>query len=682
MENLQAPTAEKIEHLLINHGDTLADSYFWLREKGNPAVIKHLEAENAYTEAMMAHTTELQGKLFDELKSRIKEEDESVPTRIGANYYYSKTVAGKQYREFYRKLGSLDAQPQLLLDCNLLAEGKQYFSLGCYELSPSQRYLAYSTDTNGSEEYTLYVKDLETGELLADQLVKVASSVAWSTDNKTFFYTVNNDAWRPYKLLRHTLGAKQADDKQVYEETDERFNIGAYLTKDEKYIMLNIGSQVTTEFRMIPADQPNATFKVFAPRKQNVEYEVHPHGNKFYIVTNADGATNFKLMETPANATDWASWKEVLPYNPNVKLEGIDEFKDYLALSLRDNGLRQVMIYKLGNKEADYITFPDPTYSLSWRSNPNFDDTKFSYSYTSMVRPSTVYEYDMATKAQTVLKVQELPVPYNPDDYTSERIFATAPDGVQVPVSIVYRKDFKKNGNAPLLLYGYGSYGSSTDAGFSSGRISLLDRGFAFAIAHIRGGADMGEQWYLDGKLMKKKNTFTDFIACADMLVQKKYTSPQYLGIMGGSAGGLLVGAVTNMRPDLFAAVIAHVPFVDVMNTICDATLPLTVGEYEEWGNPTDSKEAYEYMKSYSPYDNVTPQAHPAVLVTAGLNDPRVSYWEPAKWVLRLRENTTSGNPILLKTNMGAGHGGASGRYDYLKDVALDYAFLIDRLTK
>ncbi len=680
MKELKAPEAAKTEHLLVNHGDTLVDSYYWLREKENPEVIKHLEAENAYCDAVMAHTDKLQEELFNEMKSRIKEEDESVPVRIGKNYYYSKTVPGKQYREYYRKVGGLDGKPDLILDCNQLAEGKKYFSLGAYELSPNQGLLCYSTDTDGSEKYILQVKNLETGELLNDQLVN-AISVAWATDNKTIFYTIRDDAWRPYKVMKHVLGTAQAEDKEIYHETDERFSVGIELSKNEKYLMIGCNSQTTTEYRLLDASQPDGQFKVFAPRKQNVEYHVSPHIGKFYILTNADNAVNFKVMETPESATGWASWKEVIPYNPTIKVEYIDEFKDYLCLMLRENGLRKLMVYPLQNKQGEYITFPDPTYTLGSRSNPNFDDTKMQYVYSSMVRPGTTYEFDMATKAQAILKQDELAVPYNPDDYTSERIFASASDGTQVPMSIVYKKGFVKDGHQPVLLYGYGSYGATMDAGFSSSRISLLDRGFAYAIAHIRGGSDMGEQWYLDGKLMKKKNTFTDFITCAETLVADKYTSPEHLGIMGGSAGGLLMGAVVNMRPDLFKAVVAQVPFVDVMNTMCDPTLPLTVGEYEEWGNPTVDKEAYEYMKSYSPYDNVKPAAYPNILATAGLNDPRVSYWEPAKWVLKLRENNTGNNVIVLKTNMGAGHGGASGRYDYLKDVALNYAFLIDKLT-
>ena len=675
-----APQAKKVEHLLVTHGDTLIDSYHWLREKENPEVVAHIEAENAYTDSIMMHTKQLQEELFTEMKSRIKEEDETVPVKMGENYYYSKTVAGKQYREYYRRIGSPDAAPQLLLDCNALAEGKGYFNLGAYQVSPSQRYLAYATDTNGSERYNMVVKDLETGELLSDELSDIGG-VAWAADNKTLFYSVHNDAWRSHKIFRHTLGEKQSNDVEVYYEPDERFNVYAYLSKDEKYIVIGIGSQVTSECRLIPADNPTAQPKVFAPRKQGVEYDIAPHGDKFYVRTNADGAVNFKIMETPAASTGWSSWKEVMAHNPNVKIEYFDEHKDYLSLMVREDGLRKIKVYKLADGSSEYITMPDPSYTLGLRGNPNFDDTKMQYVYSSMTRPSTTYEYDMATKEQTIVKQAELGVPYNADDYQSERIFATASDGTKIPISIVYKKGLTKNGHNPTLLYGYGSYGMSMDASFSSSRISLLDRGFVYAIAHIRGGSDMGEQWYLDGKLMKKMNTFTDFIACAEKLIEDKYTVPGHLGIMGGSAGGLLMGAVTNLRPDLFNAVIADVPFVDVMNTISDPTLPLTVGEYEEWGNPTEDKEAYEYMKSYSPYDNVIPREYPNILATAGFNDPRVSYWEPAKWVLKLRENNTGSSVVILKTDMGAGHGGASGRYDYLKDVALKYAFLIDILA-
>ena len=680
MTNAEAPKAAKIEHLLINHGDTLVDYYYWLRDRENPDVVNHIKAENEYCEAIMSHTAKLQEELFDEMKARIKEEDETVPVRIKSNYYYSKTVAGKQYREYYRKLGGLDAEPQLILDCNQLAEGKNFFSLGAYEISPDQRYLAYSSDTNGSERYNLVVKDLETGELLSDELTDVAS-VTWAADNKTLFYTIRNEAWRSYKILRHTIGDKQSNDKEVYNEQDERFNVYTYLSKDECYIIIGIASQITNEYLIIPADNPTVQPKVFAARRQGVEYNIAPHGDKFYIYTNLDGAVNFKIMEAPANATNWNNWKEVIAHNPEVKIEYFDEFKDYLNIMVRENGLRKIKVYKLADKSSEYISMPDPSYTLGIQSNPNFDDTKMRYVYNSMTRPSTTYEYDMATKEQTILKQAELGVPYNPNDYHSERIFATASDGTQIPISIVYKKGMVKNGHNPTLLYGYGSYGASMDASFSSNRLSLLDRGFIYAIAHIRGGSDMGEQWYLDGKLMKKKNTFTDFIACAEKLIEDKYTVPEHLGIMGGSAGGLLMGAVTNMRPDLFKAVIADVPFVDVMNTISDPTLPLTIGEYEEWGNPTEDKAAYDYMKSYSPYDNVTSRKYPNILAIAGFNDPRVSYWEPAKWVQKIRENNLGNSIVILNTNMGAGHGGASGRYDYLKEIALDYAFLIDLLA-
>ncbi len=680
MTNADAPKAAKVEHLLINHGDTLVDSYYWLKERENPDVVSHIKAENEYCDAVMAHTAKLQEELFTEMKARIKEEDESVPTRMKGNYYYSKTVAGKQYVEFYRKIGSLDAEPQLLLDCNQLAEGKDYFSIGAYQISPNQRYIAYSTDTSGSERYNLVIKDLETGELLSDELTDV-SSVTWAADNKTIFYTIRDEAWRPYKVFYHNVGTKQSDDKEVYHEKDGRFNVYTYLSKDERYVIIGIGSQITSEYRLIPADNPTAQPKVFAARKQGVEYDIASHGDKFYIRTNLDGAVNFKIMETPANATDWKNWKDVIAYNPDMKIEYFDEFKDYLSVMVREGGLRKIMIYKLADKSTEYISMPDPAYTLGMRSNPNFDDTKMQYVYNSMTRPSTTYEYDMATKQQTILKQAELGVPYNPDDYQSERIFATASDGTQIPISIVYKKGMEKNGHNPTLLYGYGSYGASMDASFSSTRLSLLDRGFVYALAHIRGGSDMGEQWYLDGKLMKKKNTFTDFIACAEKLIADKYTVSEHLGIMGASAGGLLIGAVINMRPDLFKAAIADVPFVDVMNTISDPSLPLTIGEYEEWGNPTEDKEAYEYMKSYSPYDNVTQREYPNILAIAGFNDPRVSYWEPAKWVQKIRENNLGDNVVILYTNMGAGHGGASGRYDYLKEVALDYAFLIDLLA-
>jgi oligopeptidase B len=675
---MTAPVAKKVAKKISLHQQEWNDDYFWLRDKKNPEVVQHLEAENAFTQASLKHTEDFQKKLYEEMKGRIKEEDVSAPTREDDYYYYSRTEKDKQYRVHCRRKGSMEAAEEILLDENALADGKKYFRLGNFEVSPNHQLLAYSTDTEGDETYTLYVKDLSSGKLLKDEISNTYYSLAWANDNRTLFYTTLDDAYRPYRLHRHQLGDDVKNDPVVHEEKDEMYTLEVGQSKTKDYIILNIGSSITSEVRLLKADQPKGDFVVFQPRKHGIEYDVEHHKDRFYIRTN-ENAKNFKLMEAPVNAWDKKNWKEVIAHNPEVKLESVDAFDKYLAVFERTQGLRKIRIMSLTNGQAQYVSFPEASYMIYEGYNPDYNSQILRYSYTSLVRPNTVYDYHMSTGKSVVVKETEVMGGYDASKYQSERIFAKANDGTLVPISIVYRKGLQKDGNNPCYLYAYGSYGVTMDATFSSNRISLLDRGFVFAIAHIRGGGDMGEEWRDNGKLLKKKNTFTDFINCAEHLIAQKYTNKDKLVISGGSAGGLLMGAVTNMRPDLFRAVIAKVPFVDVVNTMMDASLPLTVGEYDEWGNPND-KEYFDYIRSYSPYDNIEKKAYPQILATAGLNDPRVSYWEPAKWVAKLREMKTDTNKVLLHTNMGAGHGGSSGRFEYLKDIALEYAFAMDAL--
>jgi oligopeptidase B len=673
------PVARKLEKKISLHNQEWNDDYFWLRDKKNPEVIKHLEAENAYTDAMLKHTEEFQKKLYDEMKARIKEEDTSVATREDAYYYYTRTEKDKQYRVHCRRKGNMEAPEEIILDENALAEGHKYFRLGNFETSPDHQLLAYATDTAGDETYTLYIKDLRTGQLLKDVIENTYYSLVWANDNQTLFYTTLDAAYRPYRLHRHQIGTEAKNDPVVYEEKDEMYTIHVDKSRTQDYILLNIQSSITSEVRLLKAAEPKGAFVVFQPRQKGIEYSLEHHKNRFYILTN-ESAKNFKLMEVPLNAWGKEHHKEVITHNPNVKLEGVDAFNQFLVVFERENGLRKIRVENLATHQKAYVVFPETTYMIYEGYNPDYHTSQLRYSYTSLVRPSTVYEYDMSTGKSVVIKQTEVMGGYDPAQYHTERIFARAHDGTMVPMSIVYRKGLNKEGNNPCYLYGYGSYGITMDATFSSNRISLLDRGFVFVLAHIRGGGDLGEEWRDNGKLLKKKNTFTDFISCAEHLIGEKYTKPAKLAISGGSAGGLLVGAVTNMRPDLFGAVIAKVPFVDVINTMMDASLPLTVGEYDEWGNPNE-KEFFDYIHSYSPYDNIEKKAYPNILATAGLNDPRVSYWEPAKWVARLRAMKTDHNRVLLHTNMGSGHGGSSGRFEYLKDIALEYAFAIDALS-
>jgi oligopeptidase B len=673
---LAAPVAKVVPHPVTIHGDTRIDNYFWLRDRNDPDTIRYLEAENQYTEAVMKHREPLQATLYTEILGRIKQTDLSVPVKRDEYFYYTRTEEGKQYPIQCRKKGSLEAEEEILLDGNVLAEGKPYFRMGNFAPSPNHRLLAYSVDVVGDETYTIRVKDLSTGELLPDEIPNTYYSLEWGRDNATFFYTVLDSTKRPFKVFRHVLSRKE--DELVYHEPDERFTVELSKTSSREFILINIGSPVTSEVRYVSADRPAAEFQVLLPRIQDTEYDVTHHGDSFFIRTN-DGAKTFRVVEAPVSDPSKPNWKEVIPARPEVTVEGVTAFQNYFVAEARDQGLTTIRIQDFNSGDTHYVQFPEPVYTAHLEGNAEFNTKLLRYRYTSLVTPSSVFDYDMETRVAQLKKQQEVLGGYDASKYQSERLYATAPDGLKVPISIVYRKELARDGRAPMLLYGYGSYGISIDPTFSSDRLSLLDRGLAFAIAHIRGGADLGKLWHEDGRMLKKKNTFTDFIACTEHLIAERLTSADRLAIMGGSAGGLLMGAVVNMRPDLFAVVLALVPFVDALNTGLDATLPLTVGEYEEFGNP-NLKPFYDNSKSYAPYENVKAQDYPTMLVTAGLNDPRVSYWEPAKWVAKLRAMKTDHNVLLLKTNMGSGHFGASGRYEYIKETALHYAFVLNAL--
>lgn len=672
------PLATPIHHKLTAHRHTRIDPYYWLREKSNPAVISYLEAENAYTEAVMGHTTELQQTLYDEMLGRIQETDLSVPVKRGEFYYYSRTEEGKQYPIYCRKHHRLDAEEAVLLDVNAEAEGHEYLRLGMYEISPDHSLLAYSLDTAGSEDYTIYVKDVTTGELLSDQIPNTTYSLEWANDNQTLFYTTQDTAKRPYKLHRHILRTDVGQDVELYHEVDELYRVNLYTTKDRAYIVLYVGSIETTEVSVLLADTPLAAFQLIHSRQTGMRYQVEHRNGTFYILTN-DKAKNFKLMTAPASSPTKESWQEYLPHRETVKLDDIDVFADQLVMYERENGLRTLRIRHFDTAEEHSVEFPEPVYTFSQASNPEFKTHTLRFTYMSLTTPDSVFDYDMLKRTRELKKQKPVLGKFNADDYQSERVFAMAQDGTQIPISLVYKKGLVRDGSHPCVLYGYGSYGASMDPWFASNRLSLLERGFVYAIAHIRGGEEMGRYWYDQGKLLNKINTFTDFIVCGETLLARKYTGSDKLAIMGGSAGGLLIGAVINMAPSLAKVAVAQVPFVDVVTTMLDESIPLTVGEYEEWGNP-NVKDYYDYMLSYSPYDNVEAQVYPHLLVTAGLNDPRVQYWEPAKWAAKLRVTKTDNNRLLLKINMGAGHGGASGRYDFLKEIAFDYAFILDTL--
>lgn len=685
------PVAQREPTSRDRHGDVVVDEWAWLRHKDDPEVRAYLEAENRWTEAAMAHTKVLQERLFEEIKARIKETDLSVPVRKGDWWYYTRTEEGRQYPIHCRKPAGPGETPpgdvaeQVMLDQNVEAGDADFFAVGAFDTTPDARLLAWSWDTSGEEVYTMRFRDLATGEELADVIPGTHYGTAWGNDNLTFFYVRPDEAMRPYQLWRHHLGTPADDDVLVHTEDDERFYLGVGTTKDERFVVLELGSKVTSEAWVLDAGDPKGAFRVVEPRCQDVEYHLEHWRDRFLIVTNADGAENFKLVEAPENDPGRDRWVDVVPHRPEVKLSGVDVFARHLVLFERAEGLRRIRVRRLEGDglsgEDHVIDQPEEVSTASGGANPEFDSTTLRYGYTSMVTPSSVFAYDMDTRERTLLKAQPVLGGYDPAQYVTERLWATADDGTAVPISVVRRIDVPRDTTAPALLYGYGSYEASIDPGFSSVRLSLLDRGFVFAIAHVRGGGEMGRHWYNEGKLLDKRNTFTDFIACARYLIEQGWTSPRRLAIRGGSAGGLLVGAVVNMAPELFGAVVAEVPFVDALNTILDPSLPLTVMEWEEWGNPVASADVYAYMRSYAPYENVEAKDYPPMLVTAGLNDPRVSYWEPAKWVAKLRATRTDGNTLLLKTEMGAGHMGPSGRYDAWRDEALVYAFLLDTLV-
>ncbi|MCF0041025.1 S9 family peptidase [Dyadobacter sp. CY399] len=674
------PVAAMKDHETGMHGDKRNDEYYWMADffsKGPDSnkVVDYLKAENAYTDTMMAATKKFQEDLFAEMKGRIKEKDESVPVFSNGYWYYTRSEEGQQYFKYCRKKGSLEAKEEMLLDVDKMAEGHPYYSAVGFNVSPDNKLLAYGVDTVSRRQYTIYVKNLETGELFKDAIFPASGGSEWGNDNKTLFYTATNPkTLLSEKIKRHTLGTDPKKDVVVYAEKDKANYIGVGKTKSEKYIIIASSATMSSEYRILDADKPEGDFKVFQPRIKNVLYDIDHQNDKFLIVTNKD-ALNFKLMETPLNQTGVEHWKEVIPTRTDVLLEGIDVFKDYLVITERKNGLLQLRIRNVNNNAEHYVDFGEPAYTAYASSNPEFDSKNLRYVYTSLTTPNSVYDYNMETKGKELKKRQEVIGGYDPEKYVTERLYATSRDGVKVPISLVYKKGTEKSEKTPLLLYAYGSYGNSMDAAFSSTRLSLLDRGFIYAIAHVRGGQEMGRQWYEDGKLFKKKNTFFDFIDCAEYLIKGKFTSPAHLYAEGGSAGGLLMGAISNLRPDLWRGIIADVPFVDVVTTMLDESIPLTTNEFDEWGNPKN-KEYYTFMKTYSPYDNVEKKDYPNMLVTTGLHDSQVQYFEPAKWVARLRTHKTDKNVLLLKTNMEAGHGGASGRFEYLKEVALQFAFM------
>lgn len=669
------PLAAVVPHATELHGETRVDDYFWLREKTNPAVLAHLHAENAYTDAMLQPTARLQRRLFREIVSHIKETDDTVPYRRDGWFYYSRTEKGKQYPILCRKRGSVEAREEIFLEVNQLARGKPFLGLGTTEVSDDGQLLVYSTDETGFRQYTLHIRDLRTGRDLPDRAEKVGS-VAWAADNRTLFYTVEDHAKRQYRLYRHRLGAP-ADDV-VYEETDERFELAVGRTRSRACLILTSASHTASEVRWLPAGQPEAEWRLIAPREPEHEYYADHHGEVFYIRSNK-GGRNFRLVTAPMTAPGPANWKEVLPHRADVMLEGADLFAGHIVLTERSNGLPQLRVTALRDGATHYVQFPEAVYSAGPDANEEFDTPVFRYRYQSMVTPASVYDYDLDRREATLLKRKEVPGGFDPANYETRRLHATAADGTRVPVSLVCRKSYPRDGTGPLLLQGYGSYGIPEDIYFSPARLVLLDRGVAVAVAHVRGGGELGKAWHDQGRMRNKRNTFTDFIAVADFLVAGKWAARDRLVIQGGSAGGLLMGAVVNLRPDLCRAVVSHVPFVDVLNTMLDEDLPLTVGEFEEWGNPKLQAD-YDYMRTYSPYDNLVRGAYPAMLVKTSLHDSQVMYWEPAKYVAKLRTLKTDANPLLLKINLAAGHGGASGRYDHFKEVALDYAFMLAQM--
>jgi oligopeptidase B len=674
--SMKPPVAEKKPKELTIHGDTRIDNYYWLRERDNPEVIAYLEAENKYRESVMKGTEQFQKDLYEEIISRIKQDDRSVPYKENGYFYYTQYEEGKEYPIFCRKKESMEAIEEVLADVNELAEGHSYYQVGGLSVSPDNRYMAIGIDTVSRRKYTIYIKDLETGKMLEDRIPLTTGGSSWASDSKTLFYTQKDDeTLRSKAIFRHVMGADASDDVMVYEETDETFGTTVYKTKSRKYLVIGSFSTLTSEFRFLPADDPEGEFKIIQPRIRGLEYNISHYGDYFYIITNLD-ATNFRLMRTPVDRTGKENWEEVIAHREDVLLEEIEIFKKYLVLEERKEGLTSLRVIPWDGSEEHYIDMEEEVYTASFSVNPEFDSEVLRYNYSSLTTPNTVIDYAMDIREKTVMKQDEvLGGEFDPANYEARRIYATADDGKRIPMSIVYRKGIELDGTNPTLIYGYGSYGITMDPGFRSYRLSLLDRGFVYAIAHIRGSQIYGRPWYEDGKLLNKMNTFTDFNDCAEFLIKEKYTSPEHLYAMGGSAGGLLMGAVINLQPELYQGVIAAVPFVDVVTTMLDEDIPLTTAEYDEWGDPNE-KMYYDYMLSYSPYDQVKAQDYPNLLVTTGLHDSQVQYWEPAKWVAKLRDMKTDDHLLLLYCNMETGHGGASGRFEQYKETAMEYAFL------
>lgn len=668
---------KKVPTRLEKHDNVRIDNYYWLRERENPEVIRYLNEENEYAAKELRHAGDFEERLFQEIKGRFKQTDMSVPYKRDGYLYYTRYEEQKEYPIYARRYGSLDEREEIMLNANVLAEGHEFFSVGGWAVSSGQDLLAYAVDTEGRRIHTAYLKNLSTGELLPDVLPNVTENLTWANDNRTLFYARQDEVTlRQYQIYRHAVGTDPAQDQLVYQEDDETFVTYIFKTKSKKFLMIVCAQTLSQESRYLDADNPHGKFQIFLARERQHEYHIDHIEDRFIIRTN-DGAKNFRLMWAPIAKPERENWQEIVAHRDDVYLGDFELFKDYVVLEERARGLTQIRVVPWSGRGDHYLAFDEPAYRANLGTNLEFDTTTLRFEYTSMKTPLSIYDYETTTRQRTLLKREEVLGGFDPDNYVTERLYARSADGAEIPLSVVYRKGLKRNGDNPLLLYGYGSYGVSIDAAFLSPRLSLVDRGFVFAIAHVRGGQEMGRQWYEDGKLIKKKNTFTDFIACVEFLIREKFTKPEKLFAMGRSAGGLLMGAISNMRPELFKGIVAEVPFVDVVTTMLDSSIPLTTGEYDEWGDPNE-KVYYDYMLSYSPYDNVEKKNYPAMLVTTGLHDSQVQYWEPAKWVAKLRELKTDQNRLLLKTNMDAGHGGSSGRFRRHQETAFSYLFLLD----
>ena len=676
---IQPPIAKIIPFELEKHGNVRIDNYYWLNDRENPEVIDYLHKENEYYQKSTAHTQPFQKELFEEMKARIKEDDESVPYFYNGYFYITRFEIGKNYPIHSRKKGSLEAAEEILFDCNEMAKDFSYFNLNGISISEDNKWVSFGIDTVSRRQYTIHIKNLETNEILPLKIENTTGGATWANDNQTIFYSRKDEVTlRPDRIFKHKLGSDPAEDAVVYFEKDDTFNVSVYKSKSKKYLIITSESTLTSEYQILLAATPDEAFKVFQKRTRELEYSISHYEDSFYIVTNKDDATNFKLMKTPEDRTSKEHWVDLIPHREDVLFEGIDIFKDYLVVSERSNGLNKIKIIPWDGSEAYYLPFDIETYTAETTTNIDFDTEILRYVYQSMATPSSMIDFNMRTKEKVILKEQQvLGGTFDKNNYIEERIWATAADGTKVPLSMVYRKEIKPNGKNPFLLYAYGSYGMNIDPYFSTTRLSLLDRGFIYAIAHVRGGEDLGRQWYEDGKLLKKKNTFTDFIDCSKYVIAQNYTSAEHLYAEGGSAGGLLMGAIANMAPEIYNGIIAQVPFVDVVTTMLDETIPLTTGEYDEWGNP-NVKKYYDYMLSYSPYDNVEKKEYPHLYISTGLHDSQVQYWEPAKWVAKLRVYKTDTKQLYFDVNMDAGHGGASGRFEALKELAKEFSFLLD----